>query len=87
MASADIIVEYEDTYANYGKWQLGTWERQYAPNRFWHIIHHASQTEMQRPITMARQRNVGWLYVTDKTLPNPFDQLPSYWPQEIALLR
>ena len=32
------------------------------------------------------QRNVGWIYVTDDDLPNPWDTLPAYWTNLTALV-
>jgi hypothetical protein len=37
-------------------------------------------------VTLAVERNVGYVYVTDQTLPNPYAQLPSYWDQEVAAI-
>ena len=31
-----------------------------------------------------RRRNIGYVYVTDDTLDNPWDSLPSFWDAEIA---
>ena len=37
-------------------------------------------------VALAAQRNVGYVYVTDQTPPNPYAQLPSYWDQEVAAI-
>jgi hypothetical protein len=40
---------------------------------------------MQADIEFAAQNNVGYVYVTDRTLAsNPYAALPSYWDQEVA---
>ena len=41
---------------------------------------------MAADLKLAQQRNVGWVYITDATLPNPYDRLPSYWSQEVSLI-
>jgi hypothetical protein len=41
---------------------------------------------MKADIAFAAQHNVGYVYVTDQTLPNPYAQLPSYWDQEVAAI-
>ncbi len=41
---------------------------------------------MMADVALAAQRNVGYVYVTDETLPNPYGQLPSYWDQEVAAI-
>ena len=35
-------------------------------------------------LATARAQNVGWIYVTDDVLANPWDALPSYWEAERA---
>jgi hypothetical protein len=32
----------------------------------------------------ARAAGVGWVYVTDDVLPNPWDDAPAFWGDEIA---
>jgi len=32
-------------------------------------------------------RHAGWIYITDDTLPNPYDTLPSYWTNEVNLVK
>jgi hypothetical protein len=39
--------------------------------------------QMHAAIALAVQRNVGYVFVTDKTTPNPYNALPSYWTDEI----
>jgi len=41
---------------------------------------------MNADLALAVQRNVGYVYVTDQDLPNPYAQLPSYWDQEVAAI-
>ena len=82
MLASDIIVEYDDTDANYSAWSPSGWESKY-PNRFWHIITGASQNEMMQAIAMSRYWNVGWIYVTDSTAQDPFEALPTYWNAEL----
>lgn len=86
LSAGDIVVEFDDAYANYAAWAGGGWEAQYPAWRFWHIIHDASEADMRQALPLAKRRNVGWIYVTNLTTPNPFGALPSYWHQEVALL-
>ena len=39
---------------------------------------------MRRCLDLARQRNLGWVYVTDDRGRNPWDTLPTYWSEEVA---
>jgi hypothetical protein len=44
---------------------------------------------MQRAITLSKQRNAGWVYVTNDVLPNPWDTLPAdpYWTKELDRIK
>jgi len=35
--------------------------------------------DMEKAITKACNNNVGYVYVTDANLPNPYNAVPSYW--------
>ena len=85
-ASSDILVTYEDLADRYGSWQPAAWESRYAPSRFWHLVIGADSARMSQAVALSRTRNVGWIFVTDDTLPNPWDTLPAYWTQELSLV-
>ena len=56
----------------------------YRPERFAVIVHSVPDTDtMKSHIDLAVARNIGYVYITDDTLPNPYDTLPSYWQAEI----
>lgn len=86
MASSDIIVTFEDSYESYVGWQPSDWESTYSPQRFWHLVITTSAAQMGNAIALSKSRGIGWVYVTDDTGGNPWDTLPSYWGQELALL-
>lgn len=52
------------------------------------FIAYGATTGMQVRVAMSRmlQRNAGYLYVTDDGLPNPYDQLSSFWTQQLGWL-
>jgi hypothetical protein len=86
--AADTIVMFEGTYATYTGWTPPAWELNSAtPDKFWHLVYAtASQADMTNAMTLSRQRNAGYVYVTPDTLPNPWDTLPTgaYWSDELA---
>jgi Spherulation-specific family 4/Fibronectin type III domain len=86
MSASDVLITFEDTYAQYVGWHLSGWETKYPATRFWQLIIGASQTDLPNAIALSRSRNVGWIYVTPDTLPNPWDTLPDsgYWNQELS---
>jgi hypothetical protein len=96
MKAADIVVNFESYYiapagsndASYAEgqahsWELRAWERKYPPERFWHLVHGTSQADMGTAIRLSKQRNAGWVYVTDDVMDNPWDVLPTYWDAEL----
>jgi hypothetical protein len=61
------------------------WFQGYPSNRFSNIVFDVlTESAMLADVSKAVQLNAGSVYVTDRTLPNPYDQLPSYWDQEVA---
>ena len=86
MSAADIVLSFEDTYANYGSAETPAWVASYAPSRFWHIVLSATQAEMETAVALARQRNAGLIYVTDQGPATAYQQLVTgaYWEAELA---
>ena len=86
MKAADILLTFEEpTLANYEKNYVDRdWIHHYPPERFWHLVYSVpSRDEMQKVVKLARQRGVGWLYVTDDGLDkNPWDEPASYLATE-----
>ncbi len=90
MTVADIIVNFEDTYANYtgDSYSQPDWVSTYPASRFWHLIHAAETTaDMQNAVRLSRERNAGFVYVTPDALPNPWDTLPPYLSDELMELQ
>jgi len=56
-------------------------ENSYPSERFWHLIYATAEADLLDAIALSKQRNAGWIYVTDDTLPNPWNSLPdgTYW--------
>jgi len=82
---ADTLVTYENDVAYYKGTPPPSWVTSYPANDFANIMYNESSTQsMMADVALAAERNVGYVYVTDQTLPNPYAQLPSYWDQEVA---
>jgi hypothetical protein len=86
MNVADILVTFEDTYHVYRTGYRGAgWERNYPPERFWHLVHTTRTVrQMRHAIAISKKRRAGYVYVTPAALPNPWDRLPgsTCWPAE-----
>jgi hypothetical protein len=83
---SDVLVTYNSTADAYAQFTPAGWESAYPPERFWHLIYGASREAMPSAVQLAKQRGVGFVYVTSDGLPNPWDSLPSstYWSAELA---
>jgi hypothetical protein len=53
---------------------------------FWHLVSGASSAQMPQLIALAAVRHAGYAYVTDGTLPNPWDSVASYIAAEARLM-
>lgn len=86
--AADVIVMFEGTYASYTGWTAPAWELNSTnPNQFWHLVYGTpTQANLENAVSLSKQRNAGYLYVTNDALPNPWDTLPTgaYWSDELA---
>ncbi|MEY9863578.1 hypothetical protein ABH935_009231 [Catenulispora sp. GAS73] len=86
--AADVLVMFEGTYADYTGWTAPAWELNSTnPDKFWHLIYNTpTQADMENAVSLSKQRNAGYLYVTDGNLPNPWNTLPTgtYWSDELA---
>ena len=80
----DVIVTYEDTYANYVNAIFPSWVNKYPANKFAHLVHTTpDQVSMQKAVALSKTRNVGYIFVTNDVLNNPWDTMPSYWSTEV----
>jgi len=85
MGAADIIVTFEGTYDAYLQAEHEPfWVHGYEAARFWHIVYAAPDAgAMRNTLALARRRRAGRVFVTDASLPNPYNRLPLYWNAEL----
>ena len=69
------LATYENDYVDFA------WVHKYPPDRFWHIIYGMSADQLPAALELAKQRNVGWIYLTEET-GNPYAGPPQYWSAE-----
>jgi hypothetical protein len=56
----------------------------YPANRFANIVHAlATSADMRRLMEKSGATRAGWMLITDRRMPNPYDALPYYWAEEI----
>ena len=76
---ADITVTFEGSYADYRKQTQAKWAEDLPPERFWHLVYGTPEHDLEDALALTRDRRAGYAYITDDTLPNPWDRLPPYW--------
>ncbi len=86
---ADIVVNFEGTETSYATWDPAPYVASYAANRFWNIVYDVTATNGSSLMNLASQRNIGFVYITDDGLPNPFDRIPvaSLWQAQVPSAR
>ena len=85
--AATLLIIFEDEASQWSSYTPDSWVAGYPANRFSMLAHAtATATDMRAAIDLAVQRNIGFVYVTDDGLPNPWDTLPSYWQDELDYL-
>lgn len=82
---ADIMVTYEtngNKYINDYVSATSTFETTEANHgRIAHIVHDVTPGDYAQVLALSRDRNAGWLFVTDDVMPNPYDVLPTNFNQ------
>jgi Spherulation-specific family 4 len=82
---ADTLVTFEQGSGSYATASSEPWMSAVAPARQAHLHYNVgSATQMRALLPQAAQRNAGYLYITDDGGANPWDQLPSYWRDEVT---
>lgn len=41
---------------------------------------------MVQAVLKSKEKNAGYVYITDDGMPNPYDQLPTFYEDEVQLL-
>jgi hypothetical protein len=83
----DSVVVFEGDYQSYLTTTFPAWLSQQPPRKVAHLVYAApDQTALTTTLRLAQARGAGRVYVTNDTLPNPWDTLPPYWAQETTAL-
>ena len=82
-----IVNVFEDSYANYLNATVPSWAFSYPAIKMSHLVYSATAAQMPNAVSLSSQRNVGWVFVTDLGVSNPWAALPSYWSSLTALVK
>jgi hypothetical protein len=83
---ADSIVTFEGSAAAYGAATFPRWTVDKPDSTIVHIVYDARPAEAAELIRFTQRRGAGHVYVTDDTLPSPYDSLASYYEAKRSLL-
>lgn len=86
-AIADHVVNFEGPHSSYLRTRFPDWVRDVSPAKFWHLIYDVGDARTMRYVaTLAGRAHAGIAYITNGTMPNPWERLPPYWLEEQTLL-
>ena len=76
----DVVCIFE-TNTGFDSWTPSSWTSKYDRSNFYVIPYNRQSGEWLTAVNRAASLNVGWIYCTDATLPNPYNTLPSYFEE------
>lgn len=86
-STADLLLTFEGSYATYRDRFVGLDWTPSDPSRIWHVVHDAGDLAATKDaIELSKRRSAGYVYVTDGGGSNPYQALPSVWPDELSAL-
>ncbi|HEY9643780.1 MAG TPA: spherulation-specific family 4 protein [Coleofasciculaceae cyanobacterium] len=90
--AADTVVVFENYAREWARYSPPSYTSNYAADRFSVLVHSAPDVEaMKQIIDLTLARHAKYVYVTDDSPDsadqNPWNQLPSYWDEEIQYIQ
>jgi hypothetical protein len=85
MTVCDIAMTVETPYSGYAGMGTPSWVYNYAVSRFATLVYECSEANMPTGVSLSKQRNAGYIYVTNDTSSNPWDTLAPYMVSEKSL--
>jgi hypothetical protein len=82
MSVGNVVMAFEGPYSSYHSIKVPGWAYDYSPSRFANTIYATSGSQVNNALSLSRQRNAGYVYVTNGSGANPYAGLPSYWSAE-----
>lgn len=82
---SDVACLYEG-HERWDRFSPPAWTKDLKPERIAGLAYQVAADQMPKYLRQAQDRRLGWIYVTDDKGANPWDQLPSYWEDEVKEL-
>jgi hypothetical protein len=83
--ASDVACLYEG-HEHWDRFTPPAWTKNLKPDRIAALAYQVSAADMPKHLRQAQDRRVGWIYITDDKGNNPWDQLPTYWEEEVKEL-
>jgi spherulation-specific family 4 protein len=80
---ADVVVTFEGTWTAYRSHDLLIATAPARRAATWHLVHTTPVEHHVLSLRMAAARGASYAYVTERTMPNPWDELPASWQRLI----
>jgi len=85
--ACDVVCLFENA-KGFDTFRPPTWTTRFQASRFGIQSYGVStESEMKRQVQEAERKRFGYVFVTDATLPNPYDRLPVYWDAEVDVVQ
>lgn len=85
--AADAVCLFEQD-RGLDRFRPPAWLSRFPASRFCVQSYHVErEAEMRQDVQKAARNGIGYVFITDRTAPNPYDRLPSYWEAEIAVVQ
>jgi Spherulation-specific family 4 len=85
--TADVVCVFEH-HTEFDKFKLPTWAEKLPAERFAALPYKTADAELMRTrVAAAVSGKIGYLYVTDDEGNNPWDRLPTYWPDLVEAVK
>jgi hypothetical protein len=86
-ASCLLLFENDQASASLLDWQPPAWVSPQQAGQVAVLAYHlADEAAMGAVLAKALGAGAGWIYLTDDTLPNPWDTLPAFWEAQVRAL-
>lgn len=86
-ASCLLLFENDQASASLLDWQPPAWVSPGQAGQVAVLAYHLTdEAAMDAVLARALKAGAGWVYLTDDTLPNPWDTLPAFWEAQVRAL-
>lgn len=84
--ATDLAVLFENS-RGFDGFDLPLWRLRYRPGRFAALPHGVQTAEaMEDAVRQAGEKGIGYIFVTDGVMPNPWKNLPPYWAELVDVV-